>query len=99
AQPSKHRSTRPVKIDFKWTEVRMRTLGIFGAAALFLFMMAAPAAYSQDNRDQDKPKAQEAPKPQDERAPKTDNRTQQDNRAQQNDRAQQDRAQQNDRAR
>jgi hypothetical protein len=75
----------------------MRTLGIFGALALFLFMMAAPAAYSQDNKDEDKPKAQEAPKPQDEKA-KPEKAAPQDERAKQDQKAQDDKARQDQKA-
>lgn len=68
----------------------MKAFGVLCAFALFLLMVAAPAAYSQDqNRDDSKPKAEEAPKPQDEKAAKPD-KAQQDDRAKQDEKAQQD---------
>jgi hypothetical protein len=66
----------------------MRVLGVLGTSALFLFLMAAAPAYSQD-RDDNKPQAQEAPKPQDNRAARPDNRAPQDDRARQDEKAQQ----------
>lgn len=64
----------------------MRVLGVLCAFALFLLMITAPAAYSQDDS---KPQAQEAPKPKDDKAAKPDNRAPQDDRAKQDEKAQQ----------